>query len=92
MQIVPFPTHYQSVYTNFDFSSFSRIVARQKGHSWKPKGPQSHRNCGSFASLFGLFQACFQPPNRVNKIQSADSLYFKNFAQNRVFETRRVVR
>ena len=66
--------------------------ARQKGHSWKPKGPQSHRNCGPFASLFGLFQACFQPPNRVNKIQSTDSLYFKNFAQNRVFETRRVVR
>lgn len=51
------------------------------------EGPQSHRNCGPFASLFGLFQACFQPQNRVNKIQSADSLYFKNFAQNRIFET-----
>lgn len=25
MQIVPFPTHYQLVYTNFDFSSFSLI-------------------------------------------------------------------
>lgn len=25
MQIVPFPAHYQSVYTNFDISSFSRI-------------------------------------------------------------------
>ena len=25
MQIIPFPTHYQSVYTNFDISSFSLI-------------------------------------------------------------------
>ena len=25
MQIIPFPAHYQSVYTNFDISSFSRI-------------------------------------------------------------------
>ena len=25
MQMTPFPAHYQSVYTNFDFSSFSRI-------------------------------------------------------------------
>ena len=25
MQIVPFPAHYQSVYTNFDISSFSLI-------------------------------------------------------------------
>ena len=25
MQIISYPAHYQSVYTNFDFSSFSRI-------------------------------------------------------------------
>ena len=25
MQIIPFPAHYQLVYANFDFSSFSRI-------------------------------------------------------------------
>ena len=25
MQIIPFPAHYQSVYTNFDISSFSLI-------------------------------------------------------------------
>jgi len=25
MQIVPFPAYYQSVYTNFDFTSFSLI-------------------------------------------------------------------
>ncbi|ERJ78550.1 hypothetical protein HMPREF0653_00997 [Prevotella disiens JCM 6334 = ATCC 29426] len=25
MQIIPFPSHYQSVYTNFDISSFSLI-------------------------------------------------------------------
>ena len=25
MQIIPFPAHYQFVYTNFYFSSFSRI-------------------------------------------------------------------
>ena len=30
MQIVPFPAYYQSVYTNFDFTSFSLI-------SWTPK-------------------------------------------------------
>ena len=28
MQIVPFPTHYQLVYTNFDFSSFSLISCK----------------------------------------------------------------
>ena len=46
MQIVPFLTHYQLVYTNFDFSSFSRIscpitVARLAF------------NCGSFANSKG---------------------------------------
>lgn len=30
MQIIPFPIHYQSVYTNFDISSFSLISCRQK--------------------------------------------------------------
>ena len=30
MQIVPFPAHYQSVYTNFDISSFSLISCKSK--------------------------------------------------------------
>ena len=28
MQIIPFPAHYQSIYTNFDISSFSLISCR----------------------------------------------------------------
>ena|GEM_PF-2206953 len=32
MQIIPFPAHYQLVYANFDFSSFSRISCAAKGH------------------------------------------------------------
>ena len=31
MQIIPFPTHYQSVYTNFDISSFSLISCNAIG-------------------------------------------------------------
>ncbi|ATV37461.1 hypothetical protein CUB95_02260 [Prevotella intermedia] len=30
MQMTPFPAHYQLVYTNFDFSSFSRISCTVK--------------------------------------------------------------
>ena len=30
MQIVPFPAYYQSVYTNFDFTSFSLISCTTK--------------------------------------------------------------
>ena len=31
MQIIPFPAHYQSVYTHFDISSFSLISCNTKG-------------------------------------------------------------
>ena len=44
MQIVPFPAHYQSVYTNFDISSFSLI-------SCTPTVALPALKCGSFASL-----------------------------------------
>ena len=37
MQIVPFPAYYQSVYTNFDFTSFSLI-------SCLPIRPYLHSN------------------------------------------------
>ena len=30
MQIIPFPAHYQSVYTNLDISLFSLISCNQK--------------------------------------------------------------
>ena len=30
MQIIPFPAHYHSVYTNFDISSFSLISCKVK--------------------------------------------------------------
>ena len=44
MQIISFPAHYQSVYTNFDISSFSLIscIATVALSAFK---------CGSFASL-----------------------------------------
>ena len=74
MQIIPFPAHYQSVYTNFDISSFSLI-------SCCPKGPQLQRNCGPFASPFEPFQEHFRAQIRVNKIQVTDCQCFKNIAK-----------
>lgn len=71
MQIIPFPAHYQSVYTNFDISSFSLI-------SCTVKGPQLHRNRGPFASPFESFQASFRPPICVSKIQTTDYQNFEN--------------
>lgn len=43
MQIVPFLTHYQLVYANFDFSSFSLI-------SYVATVALSALKCGSFAN------------------------------------------
>ena len=74
MQIVPFPAYYQSVYTNFDFTSFSLI-------SWTSKGPQLRCNCGPFTSSAGPFQARFWDQIGVNKIQMADCQHFKNVAK-----------
>ena len=37
MQIVPFPAYYQSVYTNFDFTSFSLISCKPKGRLLEAK-------------------------------------------------------
>ncbi|MCB6902780.1 hypothetical protein [Hoylesella buccalis] len=37
MQIIPFPAHYQSVYTNFDISSFSLISCNGKACKYLPK-------------------------------------------------------
>ena len=34
MQIIPFPAHYQSIYINFDISSFSLISCTAIGHLW----------------------------------------------------------
>ena len=48
MQIVPFPAYYQSVYTNFDFTSFSLI-------SWTSKGRQLDLKRASIASQLGVF-------------------------------------
>ena len=54
MQIVPFYAHYQSVYTNFDFSSFSRISCIAVGGL---KQPDCHIKatrlpcCGTLFSL-----------------------------------------
>ena len=42
MQIISFPAHYQSVYTNFDISSFSLI-------SCIPKAALLHRKTAAFA-------------------------------------------
>ena len=55
MQIISFPPHYQSVYTNFDISSFSLISCRVNTASL----PCKH---GEFASLFASNEAlvsCF---------------------------------
>ena len=46
MQIIPFPAHYQFVYTNFYFSSFSRI-------SCTSTVALLASNCGSFANSKG---------------------------------------
>ena len=48
MQIVPFLTHYQLVYINFDFSSFSLI-------SYAAKGRLSHLKRASFTVRKGIF-------------------------------------
>ena len=48
MQIVPFLTHYQLVYANFDFSSFSLI-------SYTAKGRLSHLKRASFTVRKGIF-------------------------------------
>lgn len=74
MQIVPFLIHYQLVYPNFDFSSFSRI-------SCTVKGSQLRFNCGPFASPFGLFLAHFGDKMRVNKIQLTDCQCLKSVAK-----------
>lgn len=47
MQIVPFPAYYQSVYTNFDFTSFSLI-------SCIVTVPISAPKCGSFTNAKSL--------------------------------------
>ena len=52
MQIVPFPTRYQSVYTNFDFSSFSRIVAWQFACNYRAIQLQLLDNLVAIASQF----------------------------------------
>ena len=48
MQIVPFPAHYQSVYTNFDISSFSLINCSAIRHLLEAKraciGFELHEN------------------------------------------------
>ena len=74
MQIISFPAHYQSVYTNFDISSFSLI-------SCTLKGSQLRFNCGPFASPFGLFLAHFGEKMRVNKIQLTDCQCLKSVAK-----------
>ena len=48
MQIVLFLPHYQLVYVNFDFSSFSLISYRAKGHL-------SHLKRASFTTQKGIF-------------------------------------
>lgn len=45
MQMTPFPAHYQLIYTNFVFSSFSRI-------SCIPKQPLLKPQTGSFARQY----------------------------------------
>ena len=45
MQIVPFPAYYQSVYTNFDFTSFSLI-------SWTSKDALLQCKRASFTRVF----------------------------------------
>ena len=54
MQIVPFLTHYQLVYTNFDFSSFSlisytakTILSHHKNHTFAPQKPIGDKLGGS---------------------------------------------
>ena len=60
MQIIPFPTHYQSVYTNFDISSFSLI-------SWILKAMLLQLKTYAFATqnlCFLIFKADICPNKR----------------------------
>ncbi|BAU18848.1 hypothetical protein PIOMA14_II_0343 [Prevotella intermedia] len=56
MQMTPFPAHYQLVYTNFDFSSFSRISCTVKAavlHRKTATFAMPNRNC-CFSSELSL--------------------------------------
>lgn len=53
MQIIPFPAHYQSVYTNFDISSFSLISCKVKGQlSWCDRWCFAMQNLLHWLSVF----------------------------------------
>ena len=60
MQIVPFLPHYQLVYINFDFSSFSLISYTLKGHLLQVN-QASFRSQKSMCQLW-LHENCLQTP------------------------------
>ena len=74
MQIVPFPAYYQSVYTNFDFTSFSLI-------SWFLKGRQLDSKRASFASQLGIFK---KPKEHVLVLSGIKIVYKHLYYRNQV--------
>ena len=56
MQIISFPAHYQSVYTNFDISSFSLISCRVKAALLQRKTYAFAKSKRSYHFLTELFK------------------------------------
>lgn len=72
MQIIPFPAHYQSVYTNFDISSFSLISCLAKGELLE--------------SISGPFAKQIVP-FRKSPVESLERKSVKNSLRNTVNQT-----
>ncbi|PDP81917.1 hypothetical protein CLI69_06565 [Prevotella intermedia] len=72
MQTVPFHAHYQSVYTSFDFSSFSRI-------SCAVKAALLHRKTYAFATSNRNYRVLSELSlqNRIENLSSAWWIYSK---------------
>ena len=71
MQIVPFPAYYQSVYTNFDFTSFSLISWHGKRASVRP---QKGIYCKSIGRLFKARRPCIGFELYENSLQTLSDM------------------
>ncbi len=70
MQMTPFPAHYQLVYTNFDFSSFSRIscyvkvpILQRKTGAFRTQNKQKYYNETKKINRRSRQKLNFQTPN-----------------------------
>jgi|GEM_PF-4485828 hypothetical protein len=77
MQIVPFPAYYQSVYTNFDFTSFSLISCCAKEAVLHGKTASFEMQNNIF--LIMLLVSRFVEPPLLKSIYRA--VVFRNYPQ-----------